>query len=196
MNEKNLSIAWDAPIIPSRSLAGIPLHIRVEEFQLNLEKYLVNREKSWYQFEKSPLVYLEKYLDTNGNGGYGFSVVDIDLTNWNLYFDNPLHVGIQRKALTVLIRDFSVHAIKVWQFESLSSNDMPMHSYQGKLSEGIGLGDYVKDLLPYTALEFDSAEEWFFADSSYGGLEVTGLGTDIDLNDEPDQKISALCVIS
>lgn len=73
---------------------------------------------------------------------------------------------------------------------------MPTRSYQGKLPEGIGLGDYVKDILPYTALEFDSAEEWFFADSSYGGLEVTGLGADIDLNDEPDQKISALCVIS
>lgn len=57
MNENKFSIAWDAPIIPSRSLARVPLHIRVEEFEQNLEKYLVNREKSWYQFEKSPLVY-------------------------------------------------------------------------------------------------------------------------------------------
>ena len=196
MNEKNFSIAWDAPIIPSHSLAGIPLQVRVEDFDLVLENYLVNREKSWYQFEKSPLVYLEKYLDAAGNGGYGFGVVDIDLTNWRLYFDSPSHVGIQRKALAILIREFRVYAIKIWQFESLGSNSMPTHSYQGKLPEGIGLGSCVKDLLPYSALEFDSAEEWFITDPSYGGLEVTGLGADMDLSDEPDQKISALCVIS
>lgn len=68
-----------------------------------------------------------------------------------------------------------------------------MNSYQGKLCGDIGLGDPVDDLLKYTELEFDNAEEWFYTDKEYGGLEVTGYGS--DLNDEPGQMIMALTVI-
>ena len=68
-----------------------------------------------------------------------------------------------------------------------------MNSYQGRLCGDIGLGDPVHDLLKYTELEFDNAEEWFYTDKEYGGLEVTGYGS--DLNDEPGQMIMALTVI-
>lgn len=57
---------------------------------------------------------------------------------------------------------------------------------------GIGLGSLVSDLLPFTSLEFDSAEEWFYTDQSYGGLE----GRQFLLEDHPDQVVTALCVIS
>jgi hypothetical protein len=61
------------------------------------------------------------------------------------------------------------------------------------LPEGIGLGGLVSDLLSFTALEFDEAEEWFYTDEDYGGLEVTGWG--VFLEDHPNQVITALCVI-
>ncbi len=51
----------------------------------------------------------------------------------------------------------------------------------------------MKDLLPYTRLQYDEAEECFYTDENYGGLEVTGYG---DLEDHPDQEIMALTVIS
>lgn len=55
------------------------------------------------------------------------------------------------------------------------------------------MGSLVSDLLPFTSLEFDSAEEWFYTDQDYGGLEVTGWG--VPLEDHPDQIVTALCVI-
>ncbi|EPN31185.1 hypothetical protein A244_38005, partial [Pseudomonas syringae pv. actinidiae ICMP 18807] len=53
----------------------------------------------------------------------------------------------------------------------------------------IGLGSLVSELLPYTQLEFDEAEEWFYTDDKYGEVEVTGLGV-------PLEHISAICIVS
>ena len=61
----------------------------------------------------------------------------------------------------MLTRDWKVYAVKVWMYECLADDDKPVNSYQGKLPEGIGPGSFVRELLPYTDLEFDNAEEWF-----------------------------------
>jgi len=187
------SIAWDAPVIPSKELAGIPLGIAIEEFECVLSQYLIDAEKCLYQFDGAPVLVLEKGFDSNGDGGYGFSVYNKKLTNWRLYFSTPDHAGADPRALNVIVRSWKVYAVKAWMFENLKEGSRPVNSYRGKLCGGIGLGDLVRDLLAYTELEFDNAEEWFYTDKNFGGLEVSGYG--VDLNDEPDQMIMALTVI-
>lgn len=188
-----ISISWSAPIAPSQSLAGIPLGMRVTEFEEAIKVYAVNVAEGLYQFSGSPILKMIKNLDSDGGGGYGFFVCDLELTNWRLYYDSPSHPGVESRALHVLVRNRKIHAVKAWLYESLARGDKPVSSYQGKLPEGIGLGDLIRDLSTYTDLEFDSAEEWFYTDEKYGGLEVSGYGC--DLNDDPDQIITALTVI-
>jgi len=194
-NKKEILISWTAPIIPSHSLAGIPLGLLASEFESSLEKYLIDPHCSTYKFEGSPELVMEKHIDLNGNGGFGFGVCNLELTNWRLYYDSPNHPGVNPNALTVIVRSWKVYAVKVWQFESTREGELPVYSYQGKAPIEIGLGNYVKDLLSFSNLAFDNSEEWFYTDSTYGGLEVTGLGADIDLQDDSEQRISALCVI-
>lgn len=188
-----LTISWVAPIIPSQSLAGIPLGTCVETFEAALHKYALNDMEGIYQFSESPTLRMVKSFDSKGDGGYGFYISDLELTNWQLYYDSPNHAGVESRALHVLVRDWEVYAIKVWLYESLADDESPVSSYQGKLPEGIGLGSFIRELLPYTELEFDSAEEWFYTERKYGGLEVTGYCS--DLHDKPDQRITALTVI-
>lgn len=192
--ESDFSISWTAEIIPSQSIAGIPIGVSVENFDRVLGKYLVDESKGLYRFEGSPVLSSEKYFDANGNGGYGFSVFDLELTRWRLYYDRPDHAGVDSRAFHVLFRAGKVFAIKVWLFESLRVGENPSSSYAGKLKEGIGLGDLVRDFLAYTELEYDSAEEWFYTDQNYGGLEVTGYSAG-DLTDWPDQNIRVLTII-
>ncbi|TWC10990.1 MULTISPECIES: hypothetical protein [unclassified Pseudomonas] len=186
-------IRWSAPILPSHSLAGIPLGVHVDEFEAVLNKYVVDDAKGIYKFVDSPALKMEKHFDSKGEGGYGFHVVDLELTNWRLYYDSPEHLGVETRALHVLTRNWKIYAVKVWMYENLADGQKPVSSYQGKLPENIGLGDFVRELLPYTDLEFDSAEEWFYTDREYGGLEVTGYCC--DLNERPDQVIIALAVV-
>ncbi|EPN29783.1 hypothetical protein A244_39803, partial [Pseudomonas syringae pv. actinidiae ICMP 18807] len=56
-----------------------------------------------------------------------------------------------------------------------------------------GLGSLVSELLPYTRLELDETEEFFYTDDNYGAVEITGLG--VPLEDIPDQHITAICII-
>ncbi|WP_157832240.1 hypothetical protein [Pseudomonas sp. 09C 129] len=186
-------ISWSAPVVPSHSLAGIPLGAHVEDFERSLSKYVIDEVEGLYRFVGSPVLRMEKRFDSSGDGGYGFYVVDLELTNWRLYYDSKSHPGVETRALHVLTSGWKIHAIKAWMFECLNLGDKPVNSYQGELSGGIGLGSYVRELLPYTGLEFDGAEEWFYTDKNYGGLEVSGCGG--DLNDAPDQVIMSLAVI-
>lgn len=189
-----MTISWTAPIVPSRSLAGIRLNTRVEELESCLRKYLVNQKKALYQFEGSPILHLSRDFDDRGSGGYGFEI-DPALTNWQLYFDRPEHMGVNLSALAINVHESLVQSIKIWQFEHLKPGDRPLNSYQGKLPGGVGLGDRVRDLLPFTSLEFDSGEQWFYTDDKYGSLEIIGCGADVDLDQNPDQTISAICLI-
>lgn len=189
----DFSILWTAPIIPSYSLAGIPLGVHVKDVEKVLNKYALKDMEGMYRFVGSPVLRVEKYFDSMGDGGYGFHIVDLELTNWRLYYDSPDHPGVETRALHVLARNWKVYAVKVWVCESLADDNKPVNSYQGKLPEGIGLGSFVRELLPYTDLEFDSAEEWFCTSEEYGGLEVTGYCCDLD--DRPDQIITALTVV-
>lgn len=181
---ENLSVTWDAPIIPGVSLAGIPLHAGVVDLEAVLSRYLIDKDSLQYKFEGSPDLCLSWYgLDECGNGGYSFSIFDDEIVS-------ELKKGVP--ALSVLIRSWRVYAVKVYDF---SFPGEPAHRfvYKGLLSGGIGLGNLVSDILPFTSLEFDEAEEWFYTGRDYGVLEVTGWG--VPLEEQPNQLITAICVI-
>lgn len=183
-SSNDFSISWVAPVVPSISLAGIPLDVCVEVLDCVLLKYLVDKSSSLYRFEGSPDLLLRVYgLDEFGNGGYSFSLFSDAVIN-RLLKGTP--------ALSIMVRGGRVYAVKVFDF-SFPGEAAQNFIYKGVLSEGIGLGDLVSDLLPFTSLEFYDVEEWFYTDRSYGGLEVTGWGT--PLEDHPNQVITALCVI-
>jgi len=193
LNACEFVISWGARIVPSESLAGIPLGISIEGFEKILSRYMIDKSGSLYRFDGAPVLVMEKSLDSNGDGGYGFSVFDRELTNWRLYFNSPEHAGANPRALDVIVRSWEVFAVKVWMFENLRSGEKIVNSYAGKLSEGVGLGSLISDFLAFTELEFDDAEEWFYTDQNCGGLEVSGYGG--DLNDWPNQVVTALAVI-
>lgn len=193
MKPNDVVLSWSAPIVPSCSLAGISLGMHVSDLEKALSNYVCDESERLYGFVGSPVLRMERKISPDGAGGYGFYVVDLELTNWRLYYSRSDHPGIELRALHVLVDEWKVYAVKAWMFECLAEEDMPVNSYQGKLPEGLGLGNLVCELLPYTALEYDGAEEWFYTDKNYGGVEVGGCGSDLD--DRPDQRITALTVI-
>jgi len=185
-------ISWRAPIIPSISLAGIPIGLDVVDFDNLLELYLIDSGSLLYKFEESPVLRLAKH-ESDFESIYLFHVHDVEMTNWRLYFASPNHAGVNTKALAVIFRNGSVHAVKVWNFELAKEGMKPKNVYSGRLPGGIGLDDPVNCLLQYTDLQFDEGEGWFYTDENYGGVEVTGYG---DLADYPDQTIMAIAVIA
>lgn len=183
------AISWAAPIIPSVSLAGIAVGTGIARLEEILSRYLV--EDGLYQFEQSPLLRLRK--STSGDDQlFVFSVLDRDLTNWRLHFDSPDHAGVDPRALGIIVRQDRVHAVKVWQFESLKENEKPANSYRGRLPGNIGLGDRVSELMAQVSLNFDDAEGVLYTGPEYGGLEITGYG---EPDDYPDQPILAITVV-
>jgi len=191
-NFKDRVISWNAPIVPSISMAGIELGMGASELLDLLSMYAVAGANNLYQFEMSPILQLVK-SNSNGDDIYLFNVHDKDLTNWRLYFNTPDHLGANPRALGVAVRDGKVHSVTAWHFEKLKEGDVPKNIYRGKLPENVGLGDKVCDLLPCAKLVYDDAAELFYSDSEYGALEVTGYG---DLDEYPDQIIIAISVIS
>lgn len=120
-----------------------------------------------YRFKGAPDLCLSGYgLDECGNGGYSFSIFDDE-------FVSELKKGVP--ALSVLIRSGRVYAVKVYDF---SFPNEPGHRfvYKGLLSECIGLGSLVSDILPFTSLEFDEAEEWFIPVVIMVPLKLRGGG--------------------
>lgn len=182
---ENFSVTWDAPIVPGVSLAGIPLHASAIDLEAVFSRYLIDKSSLLYRFEGAPGLCLSWYgLDECGNGGYSFSIFDDEIVS-------EFRKGVP--ALSVLIRNGKVYAVKVYDF---SFPGEPEHRfvYKGLLSGGIGLGSLVSDILPFTSLEFDEAEEWFNTGRDYGALEVTGWGG--ALEEQPNQLITAICVIT
>ncbi|WP_260407448.1 hypothetical protein [Pseudomonas cichorii] len=181
---EDFSIVWDASIVPGVSLAGIPLNVSVIDLDAVLSRYLTDKNSLRYRFEGAPDLCLSGYgLDEYGNGGYSFSVFDDEIVS-------VLRKGVP--ALSVLIRSGRVFAVKVYDF---SFPGEPAHKfvYKGLLSECIGLGSLVSDILPFSSLEFDEAEEWFYTERAYGALEITGWG--VALDEQPNQLITAICVV-
>ncbi|WP_256583071.1 hypothetical protein [Pseudomonas sp. HMWF032] len=181
---ESFSVTWDAQIIPGVSLAGIPLHASAADLEAVLSRYLVDKNSLRYRFEGAPDLRLSWYgLEECGSGGYSFSLFDDEIVS-------EFKKGVP--ALSVLISGGRVCAVKVYDF---SFPDEPAHRfvYKGLLSGSIGLGSLVSDILPFTGLEFDEAEEWFYTGRDYGVLEVTGWG--VPLKEEPNQLITAICVI-
>lgn len=178
-------VSWDAPVVPSVSLAGIPLKTSAQRLREVLLRSAVDDGLSVFQFDRGPRLRLESYsLDEYGNGGYAFFLLDREIINKSKALI---------PALSIMIREYKVYALKIYDF-SFPGERCREYIYRGKLPQAIGLGDRVAVLSQFTKLEFDEAEGWFYTDVDYGGLEVTGLG--VPLEDYPDQKINALCVIS
>ncbi|PKH17713.1 hypothetical protein [Pseudomonas fluorescens] len=180
----NFSVVWDAPVVPGVSLAGIPLHASAVALEAVLSRYLAYKNSLRYRFEGAPDLCLNRYdLDECGNGGYSFSIFDDEIVS-------EFKKGTP--ALSILVRSGRVYAVKVYDF---SFPGEPAHKfvYKGLLSECIGLGSHVSDILPFTSLEFDEAEEWFCTGRDYGALEITGWGA--PLEEQPNQLITAICVI-
>lgn len=192
----NYSISWTAPIIPNKSLAGIPLGLEKDAFDQKIQEYISLDNKKHYKFDQSPELELSIIELGNQDFDYLFKISDLDLINWKIFFNNKDSVGIDSRALCVAVREGKVSFIKVWQFYLHKEGDEIYHSYSGKLPGNIGLGSHVKDLLQFTTLDFNSSEEWFVLGEKYEGVEVTGLGIDLDLEEDLDQLISAICVNS
>lgn len=183
------AIDWTAPIVPSISLAGIPIGIDAERLETMLSRYRI--EQSVYQFVRSPVLELKK-SKSGDDDIYVFSVRDRELTNWRTFYASPDHPGVDPRALGIVVRQGKVHAVKAWQFESVKDEQKPVNVYQGRLPGQIGLGDQVSDLLAHASLNYDDAEGVLYTGPEYGGLEITGFG---DLDEYPDQPILAITVI-
>ena len=59
-----------------------------------LNKDALDDMGSMYKFVSSPALRVERSFDSKGSGGYGFHVVDLELTNWRLYYDSLDHTGV------------------------------------------------------------------------------------------------------
>lgn len=192
MTDDNINISWKSPIIPSKSLAGIPIGIENGLFQHVLEQYLVDSENKIYEFNYSPALILDEYiLDDNGNGYYHFVLNDPKLTGRG----NPtqLRDSFYSRVLNIGVVNNHIAAIKTWAFEVLVKDDQKsIHSYMGKTKEGLGLYSPLIDFLNYSELVFDEGESFFYTDGAYGNLEITGYGQ--TLEDYPDQVVMAIAV--
>lgn len=184
MKRPNLfSISWSAPIVPGVSLAGIPLNVGLAELEAVLANYLIDKSSSLYRFAESPDLRMARCdLDDCGNGGVSFSLFNEDMIS-------EFKKGTP--ALSILIGGGRVNAVKAYDF-SFPGEPANELVYKGVLPGGVGLGSLLTDILPFTSLEFDEAEEWFYTDQRYGVLEVSGWG--VPLERQPEQIITAICI--
>lgn len=177
-------ISWDAPIIPCRSLAGIPLNACAGALEKILSSYLINTTDKLYRFKNGPTLRLHLYsMDDNGDGGYQFRLSDEGIIHKNLK-GTP--------ALSIEVRNKKVFTLTAYNF-SFPNDPASDFIYKGSLPGGVKLGSPVSDLLPLTQLEFDEGEEWFYTDRLYGEVEITGWC--VPLEDKPNQIITAICVV-
>lgn len=78
-SSNDFSISWVAPIVPSVSLAGIPLDVSAEVLERVLLK-IIDASSLLYKFENSPDLLLRTHgLDELGNGGYSFRYLMMQL---------------------------------------------------------------------------------------------------------------------
>lgn len=165
-------------------MAGIPLGMGGEHFGQVLSEYLVDAQRGLYRFAEGPELVARGGIDEAGNGGYAFSLADQRLVD---------ELKSMIPALSVGVRDGVVWVIKVYDFSFKGDQAEPL-IYQGKLPGGLGLGDKISRVADFCALEFDDAEEWFYASWDEGLAELSGWGG--TLLDQPDQLITAIAVVA
>lgn len=96
-------------------------------------------------------------------------------------------------ALFITIGGGGGRAIKVYAL-GMPWDVVARKSYRGLAVGSIGIGSLVSDFLGFTELHFDEAEEWFCSGGEYGALEISGWG--VPLEDEPEQVVTAICVVA
>ncbi|WP_423172814.1 MULTISPECIES: hypothetical protein [unclassified Stenotrophomonas maltophilia group] len=96
-------------------------------------------------------------------------------------------------ALSITIGDWGVRAIKVYAL-GMPWDVVARKSYRGLAAGSVGIGSLVSDFLGFTELHFDEAEEWFCSGGQYAALEISGWG--VPLEDEPEQVVTAICVVA
>ncbi|HDS1147629.1 MULTISPECIES: hypothetical protein [Stenotrophomonas] len=175
------SIEWDAPIVPGVSMAAIPLHASYGDLDAAIAAYLIDPDAQLYRFEGGPDLRLERYgPDEHGNGGFLFSLPGDDRAG-------------DMAALSITIGGGVVWAIKVYEL-GMPGDVVARKSYRGLAAGSIGIGSLVSDFLGFTELHFDEAEEWFCSGGEYGAREVSGWG--VPLEDQPEQVVTAICVVA
>lgn len=175
------SIEWDAPIVPGLSMAAIPLHAAYDDLDAVIAAYLIDADARLYRFEGGPDLHLERYgPDEHGIGGLLFSLPGGDRAG-------------DMAALSITIGGGVVRALKVYAL-GMPCDVVARKSYRGLAAGSIGLGSLVSDFLVFTELHFDEAEEWFCSGGDYGVLEISGWG--VPLEDEPEQVVTAICVVA
>ncbi|WP_080352995.1 hypothetical protein [Stenotrophomonas maltophilia] len=175
------SIEWDAPILPGVSMAAIPLHAACDDLDAVIAAYLIDADARLYRFERGPDLRLERYgPDEHGNGRLLFSLPGGDL-------------ACDMAALSIAIGGGVVRALKAYAL-GMPWDVVARKSYRGLAVGSIGLGRRVSDFLGFTELHFGEAEEWFCGAGDHGVLEVSGWG--VPLEDEPEQIVTAICVVA
>ncbi|MCF3481046.1 hypothetical protein GUV60_13525 [Stenotrophomonas maltophilia] len=175
------AIDWDAPIVPGVSMAAIPLHASYGDLDAAIAAFLIDADAQLYRFKDGPDLRLERYgPDEHGNGGLLFSLPGGDPTG-------------DMAALSITIGDWGVRAIKVYAL-GMPWDVVARKSYRGLAAGSVGIGSLVSDFLGFTELHFDEAEEWFCSGGQYAALEISGWG--VPLEDEPEQVVTAICVVA
>ncbi|MBN5029259.1 hypothetical protein JY419_07450 [Stenotrophomonas maltophilia] len=175
------AIEWGAPIVPGVSMAAIPLHASFGDLDAAIAAYLIDADARLYRFESGPDLRLERYgPDEHGNGGFLFSLPGGDRAG-------------DMAALSITIGGGVVRALKAYAL-GMPWDVVARKSYRGLAVGSIGLGSLVSDFLGFTELHFDEAEEWFYSGGDYGVLEISGWG--VPLEDEPEQIVTAICVVA
>ncbi|RKF43496.1 hypothetical protein BCY88_05810 [Paraburkholderia fungorum] len=90
--------------------------------------------------------------------------------------------------------DVALLYFKSGNLKSITIYFREKYSYRGLICGKVGLGDEIRDLKEYFALEYDDVDEVFYAfnDGRSSGLELHG--TSCDLSVDPAQKIGAMKV--
>lgn len=134
----DLSISWNAPIISSHSIAGIPLGLDVDDLNELLQIYLLERGNNLCQFSESPVLNLKKITNVDGTETYLFSVNQRDLTNWHFFFDSPDHAGANPRALGIVIREKKCMQLRYGILKNLEMEKDPRIFIVAKCLEILG----------------------------------------------------------
>lgn len=179
-----VKISWNAPVVPGKSLAGIPLDINSDALVEALEHYRLKSASDIYQFESSPLLKrIETSLNDFVDEAYVFVLLD----------DSRIHkFNKGTYALGVALNNQKILEITAYNF-SFPGDEVEGLVYRGRLPGGAKLGSKVSDLLAHTDLIFDDDEERFYTTEPYGLLRIDGQG--VPLDHVANQYISAITLL-
>jgi hypothetical protein len=167
--DNKLHLDWRAPILPLKSILGIPFGTPMEELiHILVENSMGEGELDEVCFANSPRLRIEK-------------------SERSLTF---------RARAIKKVYDYQDVVMKLGFTDGLFSfcriDDCGDYSYQGKILDHVALGDQIKQLLPYCqTAEYDDVEEWFHFTGTLDGIRVGGNACSLD--DDPEQRIWVIC---